>query len=91
MYVYTRSDSKQEDPKSMMRMVGFVGYLRRMFSGLRSQWMMCCEARNLSVVSACDAMRRMSMSDMPLKLLILRYSYKFTDRGSKVMHRWLRK
>ena len=42
-----RSFSKQEEPMSMILMLDLLGERSRMFSGFRSQWMMCSRYMNL--------------------------------------------
>eukprot|EP00982_Pelagococcus_subviridis_P014028 31303-Pelagococcus_subviridis.AAC.7 len=50
MYVYTRSFSKHDEPKSITFTVDLFGCFRRMFSGFKSQWMTFCFRRNFSDV-----------------------------------------
>ena len=63
----TRLLRKQEDPKSTTRMAERLGLQRRMFSGLRSQWMMPRSGRDkkASAVHNCCANFRVKFNDTP--------------------------
>lgn len=74
----TRCPSWQELPKSTILMADLLGLQSRMFSGLRSQWMMLSSgvARKSSAVHSCWANLRVRFRDTPRKLVFLSRSYR---------------
>ena len=88
----TRCPSWHELPKSTILMAERLGLQRRMFSGLRSQWMMDSSGvdRKSSAVQSCCANLRVRFSETPRKLVLRSRSYRLYDSSSNTRHRWLR-
>lgn len=67
-----------------------LGLQRRMFSGLRSQWIMLSLGveRKSSAVHSCCANLRVRLSETPRKLVLRSRSYRLYDNNSNTRHKW---
>lgn len=88
----TLCPSWHELPKSTILIADLLGLHKRIFSGLRSQWIMLSSGvdRNSKAVHSCCANLRVKLRDTPRKLVLRSKSYKLYDSNSKTRHRWLR-
>ena len=82
MYVQILSSEKQDDPKSIILMPDFSGLFNRIFSGLRSQWIMSCSLRYFKACKIWMANLLIKESEKPQKLLLLMNSYKLIEKSS---------
>lgn len=88
----TLCPSWHELPKSTILIADLLGLHKRIFSGLRSQWIMLSSGvdRNSKAVHSCCANLRVKFRDTPRKLVLRSKSYRLYDSNSKTRHRWLR-
>jgi len=88
----TLCPSWHELPKSTILIADLLGLHKRIFSGLRSQWIMLSSGveRNSKAVQSCCANLRVRFRDTPRKLVLRSRSYRLYDSNSKTRHRWLR-
>ena len=91
MYVYTFSSSLQLDPKSMTRTSALRASQSRMFSGLRSQWMMRLLCSRTRHARSWREKRRIKGSGKPVKLCARMSSYRLMERQGVTMQRCERK
>lgn len=59
--MYTVCRSSQADPKSIILMMGLSRFLRRMFSGFKSQWIKRALFSSTNPLSSCCANTRTSV------------------------------
>lgn len=88
----TLCPSWHELPKSTILIADLLGLHKRIFSGLRSQWIMLSSGvdRNSKAVHSCCANLRVRFRETPRKLVLRSKSYRLYDSSSKTRHRWLR-
>lgn len=86
----TRLPIWQLDPKSMILMALLLGLQRRMFSGLRSQWIICSSGvdRYSNARQSCCANLRVKFRETPRKLVLRRRSYRLYESSSNTKHKW---
>lgn len=78
-------------PKSISLIPVFERFLRRIFSGLMSEWMMFCSLRKASPLKSWRAKVRMYCKSIGLKLLASSRSYKLILSNSVTMQMCFRK